>query len=62
MFFWRTWDKKEIDLIEEREGRLFAYEFKYGKKKSTAPKMWKENYPNSKFSLINKTNYLDFIL
>jgi len=27
-YFWRTWEKKEIDLIEEREGRLFAYEFK----------------------------------
>lgn len=62
VFFWRTWDKKEIDLIEEREGCLFAYEFKYGEKKSTVPKMWKENYPNSKFSLINKTNYLDFLL
>ena len=57
-----TWDKKEIDLVEEREGRLFAYEFKYRKKKSTAPKMWKESYPNSNFSLINQTNYLDFLL
>lgn len=62
VFFWRTWDKQEIDLIEEREGRLFAYEFKYGKKKSTAPKMWKENYTDSEFSTINKTNYLDFLL
>ncbi len=24
-FFWRTWDRQELDWLEEREGRLFAY-------------------------------------
>ena len=27
-YFWRTWDQKEIDYIEEREGKLYGYEFK----------------------------------
>lgn len=27
-YFWRTHDQKEIDLIEEREGKLYSYEFK----------------------------------
>jgi hypothetical protein len=26
-YFWRTWDRKEIDFIEEREGRVNS---KYG--------------------------------
>jgi len=28
-YFWRTWDQKEIDWIEEREGKIFGFEFKY---------------------------------
>ncbi|HDO06209.1 MAG TPA: ATP-binding protein, partial [Bacteroidetes bacterium] len=26
-FFWRTWSGKEVDFVEEREGKLFGYEF-----------------------------------
>lgn len=60
-YFWRTWDKKEIDYIEEREGKLFAYEFKW-KDKAKTPKEFLETYPNAEFKTINKENYLDFIL
>tara|TARA_R110002050_G_scaffold99874_4_gene207060 strand:+ start:6038 stop:6193 length:156 start_codon:yes stop_codon:yes gene_type:complete len=27
-YFWRTYDRQEIDLIEERDGQLYGYEFK----------------------------------
>ncbi|MCB0641377.1 MAG: ATP-binding protein, partial [Phaeodactylibacter sp.] len=27
-YFWRTYDQQEIDWVEEREGKLFGYEFK----------------------------------
>lgn len=60
-YFWRTWDKKEIDYIEEREGKLFAYEFKW-KDKAKTPKEFLETYPNAEFKTINKENYLDFII
>jgi hypothetical protein len=60
-YFWRTWDQKEIDLIEERKGKLFGYEFKFGEKKIPAPKEWKEAYPNSEFQVINPKNYMKFI-
>lgn len=60
-YFWRTWDKKEIDYIEEREGKLFAYEFKWNDKAKT-PKEFLATYPNAEFKTINKENYLDFIL
>jgi predicted AAA+ superfamily ATPase len=60
-YFWRTWSQKEIDLIEEREGQLFGYEFKWGEKMVKAPKEWLESYKNAKFFNINQSNYLDFI-
>ncbi len=61
-YFWRNYEGKEIDLIEEREGTLFAYEFKWNKVKIGVPKNFIDNYKNSKFKVINKDNYLDFLL
>ncbi len=61
-FFWRTWDQKEIDMVEEREGKLYGYEFKYRKKKVKPPKDWFEAYENASFEVINLDNYFDFIL
>jgi len=60
-YFWRTWEKQEIDLVEEREGKLFGYEFKLNKDKVKTPSMWIEKYPEASFSVISKKNYLDFI-
>ncbi len=60
-YFWRTWDQKEIDLIEEREGQLFAYEFKWGNQAVKAPKDFLSAYPNAHYMTINQSNYLEFI-
>lgn len=60
-YFWRTYDQKEIDWIEEREGKLFGYEIRWGKGKAKAPKDWLETYTNASFEVIDQTNYLDFI-
>ncbi|MDP2365316.1 MAG: ATP-binding protein [Ignavibacteria bacterium] len=60
-YFWRTYDKQEIDLIEEREGKLFAYEFKWTKNKEKAPAGWRGAYPDSEFQTITKDNYVDWI-
>jgi uncharacterized protein len=62
IFFWRTWDGEEIDLIEERSGRLFGYEFKYKLNKKPKLKTWQEHYPNEPVEIIDSENYLDFIL
>jgi predicted AAA+ superfamily ATPase len=61
-YFWRTWTQKEIDLIEERDGALFEYEFKWGKKKTTAPREWLQAYPGSTYQVIGPDTYFDFIL
>jgi uncharacterized protein len=60
-YFWRTYDKKEIDLVEERDGKLYAYEFKWGKKKAKKPTEWLKTYKEAEYEVINQDNYLNFI-
>jgi len=61
-YFWRTYDQKEIDLIEEKSGQLHGYEFKWSlRKKPKAPKDFLNTYPNSKFKVITPENYLSFL-
>jgi uncharacterized protein len=60
-YFWRTYDQKEIDWIEERDGKLFCYEFKWNKLIKNPPKLWVDTYPNSSYECINKDCYLNFI-
>ncbi|MCL2311293.1 MAG: ATP-binding protein [Firmicutes bacterium] len=58
-YFWRTYKQQEIDYIEEYDGVLHAYEFKYSKKaKVKTPNLFLETYP-SEFCVVNKENFLD---
>lgn len=61
-YFWRTYDSQEIDLIEERGGHLAGYEFKWGDKMPSAPGGFARNYPDAEFHVVNRNNYLDFLL
>ncbi|MFA5776302.1 MAG: ATP-binding protein [Patescibacteria group bacterium] len=64
-YFWRTHDKKEVDWVEEREGKLFGFEFKWsvGKaKKAKAPKEFVETYKGVSFEGISQHNYLGFVI
>lgn len=61
-YFWRTYEKQEIDLIEENRGRLFGYEFKWRERKVKVPKLWLETYKEAIFEVVNKDNYLDFVV
>ena len=61
-YFWRTYDQKEIDWVEERNGKLLGYEIKWGGKKYKEPKIWKETYSNAEFEIIDRENYLDFVV
>jgi hypothetical protein len=60
-YFWRTYDRKEIDWIEERGGGLHGYEIKWSQTQAKAPKEWLETYKNANYSLVHRGNYLDFI-
>lgn len=62
-YFWRTYDQQEIDWIEDREGILHAYEFKWNpKRKTKKPVAWKNAYADSEFEIINNENYVDWII
>ena len=60
-FFWRTYDQQEVDWVEERDGKLFGYEFKWRNKKTKVPPAWKKNYPQAEFRVIHQDNYMEWI-
>jgi len=61
-YFWRTTDMQEIDYIEERDGTLFAYEFKWNeRKKPKLPEIFTSTYPNSETKVISKENFEKFL-
>lgn len=61
-FFWRTKDQQEIDYIEEKNGVLYAFEFKWNaNKKATISKTFTNAYPNSETKIITKENYDEFL-
>ncbi len=62
-YFWRTYDRQELDLVEEKDDQLWGYEFKWGtRKKPKAPKAWTDNYPNASFKAITPENFMEFVL
>lgn len=61
-YFWRTYDNQEIDLIEETSDQLTALEFKWGNKHPSAPVAFSTAYPHATFEVVNKSNYLSYLL
>lgn len=62
-WYWRTKEQKEIDCIEESNGQLTAYEFKWNPTaKFKMPKLFLNTYPKSTFRVIHKDNIEDFLL
>lgn len=60
-FFWRTAQQQEIDWIEERNGKIIAFEFKWKKQtKNKIPKKFIENY-EAEGKIIDSGNYFEFI-
>ncbi|MCL2214558.1 MAG: ATP-binding protein [Treponema sp.] len=61
-WFWRNKQKQEIDLIHEADGIYTAYEFKWNYRKNVScPSAFASSYPEIKFNLINRENFLNFI-
>ncbi len=63
-FFWRTIQNQEIDLIEDIDGKLSAFEFKWNPKAKwdKIPKSFTNNYPDAFTQIITPENYMDFLL
>jgi len=63
MYFWRTYNQQEIDLVEDRDGKLHGYEMKWSTSKMpNAPHQWTEAYSNSSYEIITPDTYQKFIM
>ena len=61
IYFWRNKQGNEIDLIEERDGKIYAFEFKYSPLKvPKVPKLFKETY-HPEYKMVNPENFIDFL-
>jgi hypothetical protein len=62
-YFWRTQQQQEIDYIEEIDGKISAFEFKWNpNKKSRFPLTFTKNYHPQKTEIIHRDNFESFLL
>ena len=55
-YFWRDYAGAEVDYIEERDGSLFPYEFKWGKASARLPKAFQDNFQSDPLSVLSPKN------
>ena len=61
-YFWRTHTQKEIDYIEELDGRISTFEFKWNPKANAKrPEDFFKAYPDSTFEVITPDNFWQFL-
>jgi uncharacterized protein len=61
-YFWRTYDGQEIDFIEIEGDKIEAFECKFSKDKIKTPAAFTKFYPNVQVTILNKNNYLEYIM
>ncbi len=61
MYFWRTKQQQEIDFVEEKNGEITAFEFKWHKNKSKLPKTFTEEY-NASGRFVDRGNFREFVV
>lgn len=61
MYFWRTKQQQEVDLVEVKDGKISGFEFKWiNKRKSKLPKTFLETY-KANGKVIDKNNFREFV-
>jgi uncharacterized protein len=60
-YFWRLHSGAELDYVEERDGMLEGYEFKWRKGNARAPESWTGTYSEASYTLVNQDNFLSFL-
>lgn len=61
LYFWRNTRGKEIDFVEEYDGQLYGYEFKWGLGEYKIPKEFINEYKNSSILIVNRNNTGEFL-
>jgi len=62
MYFWRTYSGAEVDYVEEKDGKVSGYEFKWQSKSSSAPKAWMDTFGQESWKVIDRENSGEFVL
>lgn len=63
LFFWKTYDRQEIDLVESASDMsLEAFEIKWGDKHPKCPVAFANAYPDATFTVLNRDNYIDYLV
>lgn len=61
-YFWRTHDHQELDYVEEADGKLHGYEFKWNSKKAKTPVAFAKAYPKAEIQVLHQQNFESFLL
>jgi len=61
IYFWRTFQKQEIDYLEEENNLFHAFEIKWSKTKAKLPDIFRSTYPLKQFTVVQPKNYRDFL-
>ena len=61
-YFWRTQQQQEVDYLEDYDGVLHAYEFKWNPvRQPRLTETFAKGYPDHTFTVITPENYQDFV-
>lgn len=61
-YFWRTTQQQEIDYIEERNGKLYAFEFKWNPLvRAKIPKTFTNSYSSAETKIVTPQNFESFL-
>ncbi len=60
MYFWRTKQQQEIDFVEEKNGQISGFEFKWNYKKSRFPQNFIDTY-KAEGQMIHRNNFREFV-
>ena len=63
LYFWRNYMQQEVDMVEMKNGKYYAYEFKFNpNKKAKLPAAFQEIYPEHEFEVIHAENFTKYFL
>jgi len=60
-FFWRNYDKAEVDYLEDANGRLEGFECKWQTKRWRPPVSFIQAYPEAQLHVVDPQNYVEFL-
>jgi predicted AAA+ superfamily ATPase len=60
-YFWRSYTRQEVDLVEEIGTTSAAYEFKYKNNTAKVPSTFATAYPDISFQVVTSEQFQDFL-